>query len=282
LISTVLFSKKEIGWIKVKKLSNNVGVIFEKETLRVYCRAGQIGQCNGQPDIQIRHDDRPTEVMTEVLKTLSIIYPSMQKHVDVIIGSPWMHSIVLPWTDYARSLQTWKSYAQAQFSARIKDAYLKIRVLDEDHGCSRIGVGIHRDFLAKIKRAVADAGWGISGIRDLLSFSLSASVDAIPDENFCFLLAERGSITCLFRNRGEWRNAVTFPRIDNTLNEWIKVGALISAQPEPEKVYALGVDIHRCIGKFVGDPVMDSSIRLSLLNAGMPHQNDLAFELAPI
>lgn len=260
----VLFSKKGIGGIKMEILGNKVSMIFDKETLRVYCRTGWSGQCNDRPDIEIRHEDRPAEVMTEVLKTLSVIYPSIQNRVDIVIGSPWAHSVVLPWADYAWSLRTWKSYAQAQFAARMPDMQLKIRILDEEHGYSRIGVGIHYGFQIAIRRAVAEAGWKISGMRDLLSFSLSANADAIQDEDFCFLLAEKEVVTCLFRHRREWRNAVSFPRIDNTIVEWIKVGALISGQPEPEKVYAIGTDFLGCTKKFVTRQVPDRPLGLPL------------------
>jgi hypothetical protein len=166
----------------------------------------------------------------------------MLNRVQVVVGHPWAHGVVLPWQDGLVSDTAWDGYARALFAARAQRGALRIRVEAGRRGHARLAVAVCDTLLASLAAVCRAAGRRLVGARDALSDALEVHAGRLNRDDFRYALLQPRVVTCVFRRAGEWADVVTLPRAGGRPDDWFSAAALMSGQPASGAAFASALD----------------------------------------
>ncbi|MGU3781975.1 hypothetical protein [Burkholderia metallica] len=222
---------------------NDVVAVLDADTLRVWTSDGWRARRAGRPQIVAAHGGQPAEALAQVLAGLPKARVPMLNRVQVIVGHPWSHGVVLPWQDGLVSDAAWDGYARALFAARAQRGALRIRVEAGPHGRARLAVAVCDTLLDTLAAVCRAAGRRLVGARDALSASLDAHAGRVGGDDFRYALLQPRVVTCVFRRAGEWADVVTLPRAGGRrLDDWFAAAALMAGQPLAGAAFASALD----------------------------------------
>ncbi|WP_254616496.1 hypothetical protein [Burkholderia metallica] len=222
---------------------NNAVAVLDADTLRVWTSDGWRARRAGPPHVVVAHEGLPAEALAQVLGDLPKQRVPMCNRLQIVVGHPWMHGVVLPWQDGLVSDAAWDGYARALFAARAQRGALRIRIEAGRHGRARLAVAACDTLLASLATVSRAAGWRLVSVRDALSASLALHAGRLGAEDCRYALLQPRVVTCVFRRAGEWADVVTLPRAGGRrLDDWFAAAALMAGQPLAGAAFASALD----------------------------------------
>ncbi|WP_175689619.1 hypothetical protein [Burkholderia anthina] len=222
---------------------HDVVAVLDADTLRVWTSDGWRVRRAGRPQAVVAHDGLPAEALAQVLGGLPKARVPMLNRVQVIVGHPWSHGVVLPWQEGLVSDAAWDGYARALFAARAQRGALRIRIEAGPHGRARLAVAVCDTLLASLAAVCRAAGRRLVSVRDALSVSLDTLAARAGGDDFRHALLQPRVVTCAFRRAGEWADVVTLPRAGGRrLDDWFAAAALMAGQPLAGAAFASALD----------------------------------------
>ena len=237
---------------------NNAVVVLDAGTLRVWAGPGWQLRRDGVPRVVVEHGGRPADALAAVLGDLPRARLPMQNRLQIIVGYPWTHCVVVPWQDGVLSASAWDAYARSLFAARAQRGALRIRIEDAPYGRARLAVAACEATLEALADVSRAAGWRTVSCRDALSASLCMHGRRLVGDDYRFALLQPRVGTCLFRRAGEWADAITLPRLGGGhIEEWLTAAALMGGQRATDVVYASTFGVSMPLPDMAGVTLLD-------------------------
>lgn len=239
----------------MRSLFNDAHALVDADDLRIWAGPGACDRL-GEPVFAGAHGGDPAGLLAVALAGLPKARAAGRNRLHLRFAHPWSHAAVLPWQAGLWSDTAWEAYAGAVFQSRALRMPLAIRIADAGFGHARLAFALRDDVLRASADATREAGWRLAACRDALSVALNAHARSLRDRDCCFVLAQRGVVTCVFRRDGAWRDVVALSRrAGQRIDDLIGAAALMGGHAADGARYLCGVD-ETCVPADGGCAVM--------------------------
>ncbi|MFC5475723.1 hypothetical protein [Paraherbaspirillum soli] len=168
-----------------------------------------------QPPVRCRHEGNPAAALATLLQGVQPSLLAKRQRLQVLLGYPWASSVVLPWQPgLAGNDASWSGYAQGLLREQGFESPLRVRVERAGFGQARLAFAADAALLDGIAAQIVEAGWYLSGCRDLMSATLLRYRRQLMAADYTLTIVEPGAVTTLVRSEREWRDVATLVLAD--------------------------------------------------------------------
>jgi hypothetical protein len=158
--------------------------------------------------------------------------------IEVSVGYPYAHYLVLPWLDEIIAPADRHAYALAMFAQQYGLAAedWQCDIAQQSFGRAAIAALIRRDVVAELTAACKKSRLRLQRIRASLIDRIARQAAALPDDA-AFVTCQTDACEFAFRRDGQWHAAFTLRRGANTLERSLMAASMLAKQV-PARVYA--------------------------------------------
>ncbi|WP_151898804.1 hypothetical protein [Oceanisphaera profunda] len=168
-----------------------------------------------------------TEALTYLLEQV----PSQRKsELCILVSNHFIRYCLLPWSEQIDSLRELKSYAEICF----EEIYGSLgnewhfRFSPQASGQDRLAAAMPAALIAGLQQSANDRGWRLRSIQPYLMAAFNRFANALPTQDFLFILAEPKRSTLLLAQSGHWSHVRSLSSIDSDQ----ALGILIARETE--------------------------------------------------